>query len=222
MSKLMDFYARKPGAYFSTVNTAIMPLLPRSASRVLEIGCGEGNTLMWAKKILSANWIGGVELNEKSAEIAARKLDWLMQGDIETLELPFGENSFDLILCLDVLEHLVDPWSVVNKLTGMIVPGGNLVVSIPNVRHHSIILPLLVRGKWTYMDKDILDMTHLRFFTRRSAIELLQTGGLTVDAVRAAKLAPGSRSWLINLCTCGMLRDFFVFQYVVRAKKAHP
>jgi len=219
MALLKHMYAGKGKGYFSTVNTGILPLLPRRADRVLDIGCGEGATLVWLKQTLHANLAAGVELDEKSARIAAGKIDLVCQGDIETLELPFGESSFDLILCLDVLEHLVDPWSVIDKLTAMLVPGGCLIASVPNVRHHSVLLPLLLHGDWTYAEKDILDKTHLRFFTQRSAVQLLQSGGMTVDGLVTASLAVGSKSWLFNLCTFGLLRQFFVFQYLLRATK---
>jgi 2-polyprenyl-3-methyl-5-hydroxy-6-metoxy-1,4-benzoquinol methylase len=219
MALLKHMYADKGGEYFSTANTGILPLLPRSADRILDIGCGEGATLSWVKQTLHAKWTVGVELDEKSARIAAGKIDQVWQGDIETLELPFGENSFDLILCLDVLEHLVDPWSVVGKLASMLASGGSLIASVPNVRHHSVVLPLLLHGTWAYAEKDILDRTHLRFFTRRSAVELFQRGGMTVDEVVTASLAVGSKSWLFNLFSFGLLRHFFVFQYLLRATK---
>lgn len=219
MAHLRHMYAEKGAGYFSTVNTGIMPLLPESADRILDVGCGEGATLDWVRHALNASWVAGVELDERSARIAAGKLDRVWQGDIETLELPQGENAFELILCLDVLEHLVDPWAAVEKLAGMLVPGGSLIASVPNVRHHSVVLPLLLHGRWAYADKDVLDRTHLRFFTQSSAVDLLRRGGMSVDEVATASLAVGSKSWLFNLLTLGLFRNFFVFQYLLRATK---
>jgi 2-polyprenyl-3-methyl-5-hydroxy-6-metoxy-1,4-benzoquinol methylase len=220
MATLHSLYSNKDDRYFSTPCSGILPLLPQSANRVLEIGCGEGTTLSWIQNTLHASWVGGVELNEEAAKAAAQKLDWLCQGDFEAMELPFEENSIDLVLCLDVLEHLVDPWSAIRKLTRLISPGGSLIASIPNIRHHSVTLPLILRGEWKYGNKDILDITHLRFFTKQASIELVQIGGLRVNEVLTAKLAKGSKSWLANLISFGLLRQFFVFQYLIKASKA--
>jgi 2-polyprenyl-3-methyl-5-hydroxy-6-metoxy-1,4-benzoquinol methylase len=219
VNKLVDLYVNKDDTYFSSVNEGILPLLPQSADKVLDIGCGEGNTLEWIKERIDVKWIGGVELHEDAAKIARRKLDWFCEDNIENIEFPFPDNSIDLILCLDVLEHLIDPWSTVVKLTRLISPGGSLIASIPNIRHHSVMLPLLLKGEWNYKDKDILDRTHLRFFTKRTAIELIKTGGLEVEYVLSAKLVFGSKCWLVNILSCGLLKEYFDFKYQIKAIK---
>lgn len=219
MNRLIDLYGNKDDTYFSSVNVGILPLLPQSADRVIDIGCGEGNTLEWIKERIDVNWIGGVELHEDAAKIACGKLDWLCRENIENVELPFPENSIDLILCLDVLEHLIDPWSTIKKLSRLVSPGGSLIASIPNIRHHSVMIPLLSKGEWNYKDKDVLDRTHLRFFTKKSAIELIQTGGLEVEKVLSAKLAFGSKCWLANLLSFGLFKEYFEVKYIIKATK---
>ncbi len=92
-------------------------------------------------------------------------------------------------------------------------PGGVLVASIPNVRNVRVVAPLVLFGRWRYTDQGQLDRTHLRFFTRESAIELVASGGLRVDCVETVV---GTRGQWINRVTFGVLQPFFDFQYLVR------
>lgn len=205
--------------YFSQVRQEIFPFLPEKMGRVLEIGCGTGDTLDYIKQHGRCDWAGGVELVSSAAAIARTKLDQLIEGNIETMALPFEDGSLDAILCLDILEHLVDPWSVVRKLDKALKPGGVLIASIPNVRHCRLVFPLLFQGKWQYRDSGILDKTHLRFFVRESALALMESSGLKVEAVRTTGLDTGSKGWLANVLTLGLFKSFFERQYLICARK---
>lgn len=121
--------------YYSHSRSDIIPLLPEKCDRVLEIGCGRGNTLMMLREKFGCSWIGGIEINPDVLDEARQNLDFLMVGDFENLELPFEENSLDMVLCLDVLEHLADPWAALRKLYQYVRKGGSIIASIPNVRH---------------------------------------------------------------------------------------
>ena len=215
----MGLYQEKESDYFAKARTGILPLLPAQADRVLEIGCAEGATLVWAREQLKSSWVGGVELFEEAAENARTRIDWVAQGDIEKMELTFDEASMDLILCLDVLEHLWDPWSVVCRLSNLLKPGGALVVSIPNVLHHSVMLPLILHGRFDYRDEGVLDKTHIRFFTKSTAVELVETGGLVVDKVTNSGNAKGSKSALADMLTLGIFHVLFETQYIIRATR---
>lgn len=155
----------------------------------------------------------GVELVESEA-CKARSVAEVVVGSVEAIELPFAEQSFDVILTLDVLEHLQDPWATVRKLHRLLKPKGCLIASIPNVRHIAVLAPLAIAGRWTYRDSGLLDRSHLRFFTERSAIELLECSGLKVDKIKASR---GRKSRALNIATLGLLRPFFDFQYLIRA-----
>jgi 2-polyprenyl-3-methyl-5-hydroxy-6-metoxy-1,4-benzoquinol methylase len=137
------------------------------------------------------------------------------------MELDIEESSLDLILCLDVLEHLVDPWTMVERLNKLLKPGGHMIASIPNVRFFRTALPLVFMGDWAYQNEGILDKTHLRFFTKKTAISLMETSGMKLDMVIGKGLEKGKKARLINFITLGLFRPFLEFQYLIRVKNKH-
>jgi len=216
---MSDAYSNKDSDYFSHVRQDVAPLLPKKINRALEIGCGAGNTLQWLKRDYNARWIAGVELCNASAVVASKQLDFFVQGNIEELELSIESASIDVLLCLDVLEHLVDPWRVIDRLTKLLSPSGVLIVSLPNVSHISVMAPLIFHDRWDYTPSGILDKTHLRFFTRKTAIELIESSGLAMTQVLETDLPrKGSRSWFFDILTAHLFRKFFAVQYILRAE----
>jgi SAM-dependent methyltransferase len=190
MSAAAELYADKRTGYFSNARTDIQPVIPESAASVLEIGCGGGGTLRWLRGIRTVGHAMGIELVDDAAHEARDVFDEVVVGNIETMDLDLPPDRFDLILMLDVLEHLVDPWQVVARCHKALKPGGAMVVSIPNVAHYSVALPLLFRGRWTYADEGLLDRTHLRFFVERTAIDLMTSSGLVFEAISRNTLLP--------------------------------
>jgi 2-polyprenyl-3-methyl-5-hydroxy-6-metoxy-1,4-benzoquinol methylase len=208
--------------YFGKTRTEIEPLLPEKLERVLEIGCGRGPTLAWLKRRYPGLWACGIEIDEEAADEAERRVDIVLREDIAVCDPDIDKASFDAILCLDVLEHLADPWSVLGRLREYLRPDGVVIASVPNVRHHSVVGPLLLRGRWEYESWGILDKTHLRFFTRDSAIQLFVRQGFDVERVMATGLHKGSKARWINLLTLSVFRPFLEYQYLIRATPASP
>jgi SAM-dependent methyltransferase len=205
-------------SYIGRVRSEILPLWPGQCDRVLEIGCGAGMTLAYLKRSGLCRWTAGVELHRDAAARAREQIDLLLEASIEQLELPFDPNSFNVILCLDVLEHLADPWRVLTVLKRLLAPNGVIIASIPNVRHASVVLPLLLQGRWDYADTGLLDRTHLRFFTRRTAIELFESTGYHVDRVLPTGTERGRPGWLPNLLTLTLFKPLLELQYLIRAQ----
>lgn len=221
MNSLDGLYAVKEDGYFGSVRKEILPLLPQNIERVFEVGCGSGNTLHWLKHEMGSHWAGGVELCSTSSAAVRDGLDLFIEGNIENIELPVEHGSLDLVLCLDVLEHLIDPWLAVQKLSQIIKPGGAIIASIPNVAHRSALFPLLMNDQWEYEQSGILDKSHLRFFTRKTAVELMEQQGLKADKVESVvPMIKGSKSWVFDAISFGVFRRFFTTQYLVRAIKA--
>lgn len=213
-------YTGKHERYFDHARREIEPLLPAHAGHVLEVGCGTGATLAWLKNSGRCTRTTGIEIYEAAAEQARARVDELHVGDAEGLMAQaFMPESFDVVLCLDVLEHLVDPWAFVGRVRLLLKPGGLLVASIPNVRHARVVLPLLLQGRWQYEDAGQLDRTHLRFFTRESALQLMQCSGLQLQRWQRRMPPAASRSGLANTLSLGLFKDFLAMSYLAASRR---
>lgn len=227
----MDVRTGDPGgfgsaAYHDQVRHDVAPLLPARTRRVLEIGCGTGATLAWLKAEHGAEQATGVEIEPAAAAAARGRVDRLVVGDIGHMDFETGQGtggvtvpagSLDLVLALDVLEHLADPWDTVRRLTRLLAPDGALIASLPNVAHFSVSIGLVVGNRWPYADWGILDRTHLRFFVRDTAVSLLECGGLAVDRGILLGLEAGRKTRLADRLTAGRFRHLLTRGFILRA-----
>ncbi len=218
-----ELYAGKEDGYFRAARTDLLDMLPRGGGlRLLEVGAGDGATLRAAKELGLASYTAGIELTQEAAAAAGRHgagVDRFVHGDVESLVLDFPADSFDAILCGDVLEHLVDPWAAVRRLARHLKPGGVFLSSIPNVRNHRLLRAIAFDGDFRYQPAGLLDRSHLRFFCRRNVRELFTGAGLVVEAIEENMGAYGRRHRALDRATLGLLHDFFVFQFRTRARK---
>src|SRR5262249_6372347 len=90
-----------------------------------------------------------------------------------------GGRKFDVVLLQDVLEHLHCPQQVLEECHSLLKPRGRVVVTVPNVANVTVRLSLLL-GRVEYTPRGILDNTHVRFYTRKSARRLLEANGYEV------------------------------------------
>jgi 2-polyprenyl-3-methyl-5-hydroxy-6-metoxy-1,4-benzoquinol methylase len=178
------YYLDKNKIYYGLVRREVVDFLPFKNGTILDIGCGNGATLMFLKDKGICGTAYGMELMPEPAAEAMEVLDKAWCGNIEETMPDIAMGTLDAILLMDVLEHLADPWAVVKKITPLLKPDGMLVASIPNVRHWSSLLPLVFANRWTYVESGILDKTHLRFFVKKTAIELMECSGLKVDKIQ--------------------------------------
>lgn len=152
-----------------------------AGSRVLEIGTASGymgDYLIHEKQCV----VWGVEpvegLYEEAKRCGYEKMFNMSVEDFCATEL--GEQRFDRIILADVLEHTVHPDIILRSLRHLLAPQGTVVISLPNVAHYSIRRHLLL-GRWNMSDAGILDRTHLRFFTLKTAREMIASGGLRIQ-----------------------------------------
>ncbi len=215
----MNSYEAKEFSYFDQMRSEVLDWMPDKVERVFEIGCGSGATLSHIKSIGRADWVGGLELIGTVVELGKQNIDLLLQGNIENDNIPLDDASIDVILCLDVLEHLIDPWSAVTKLKKFLKPGGIIIVSLPNVRNLKVVMPLIFRDEWKYVGSGQLDRTHLRFFTSKSALELFTNAGLKV-ILTPVYFRQKSNAGLVNKLTFGVFSKFLQGNIFVVARKA--
>ncbi|HBI43938.1 MAG TPA: hypothetical protein DDY78_13965, partial [Planctomycetales bacterium] len=208
----------RPDTYYVQARPEVADLVPSECHRVLEVGCGAGELGRLLKE--RGHYVAGVELVPEAAEAARRHLDHVVTADVETDGLPFTPGSFDAVIFADVLEHLIDPWRVLGEAAALLSPEGRMIASIPNVQNLDVVWRLL-RGRWDYRERGILDRGHLRFFTLHGVHGLFEQAGLTMDHVGFRY----RRTWLreaLTFVTAGRGRTFFARQYLVVGRKSSP
>ena len=169
-------YEFKPFKYSS--HYWILKLLERDCEPVsiLDVGTASGYLgRIWKK---SGHHVTGIEFDGTAAEKAKENYHAFQIADIETFDFPY-RDEFDYVVFADVLEHLRDPAEVLRRCIPGLKESGKIIISLPNIANWVIRLGLLF-GRFNYVDRGILDRTHLRFFTLRSAGQLLSDASCEV------------------------------------------
>jgi methionine biosynthesis protein MetW len=199
-------------AAYESERGEIVDLVPARARRVLDLGCSTGR-LAAALKRRGPVEVVGIEKEPAYAEEARTRCDRVIVGDVE--DIPQDLGRFDCLVAADVLEHLVDPWSTLEAYVRLLEPGCRAIVSLPNVAHWST-FARLAGGSWPRLPEGIHDATHLRWFTRKDAIELCEGAGLQVEHVER-------RRWLLwrgtRLDRYAPDLSPFAFQHVIAARR---
>lgn len=206
------------GDYYRLFRHELVPFLGSNCGDVMDVGCGSGQLLKYLRRNGAGRTIG-IELRREVAEElrASGEVDDVYCINIESEDLPLQPASLDTIIVSHVLEHMVDPWAVLRRLSRYLKDDGALVGAIPNARHVSVIGPLLFKGTWQYRSSGILDVTHLRFFTRRSIIDLLTSAGFSVEAITPEIAGP--RATFVSRTSFGTLDELVAYAYNFRCRK---
>ena len=181
-----------------------------TGKRVLDVGCDTGNLGEYLKK--TAVKVDGIEMDPAAAERAKSKLDLVVCGSVEDERvLSALAPPYDVIIFADVLEHLAYPEKTLERIKPMLSPDGIVIASLPNVANFRVRFSLLF-GRFEYTEIGILDRTHLRFFTRKTAGGLFEKAGYKVMDTRPAAThmpRPALLSW----------PELFATRFVVKAGK---
>ena len=154
--------------------------LTRNSASVLDVGCAVGYIGEFLRRTSPRRWLGGIEIDARAAEQARPHYDQVIVGSIDDAAVWNQlERTVDAMIFGDVLEHTADPVMVLRMARRKLADDGMIVVSIPNIGHFKVRLRLLL-GKFDYEDWGIMDRTHLRFFTLKTAQEMLREGCFTV------------------------------------------
>jgi len=205
---------------YSGARPDVVSLVRGKPANVLDIGCGAGMTAALVREISPGARLVGVEPDSQLAAQAGGRLDVVIAGDAEqddTWAAVAALAPFDLVVCADVLEHMVDPAKFLQKLPSCLAPGGQLITSIPNVRHWSTFFSLGLLGTWPRRERGIHDKTHLRFFARKDVIAL--GAGAGFRCVREKRNLRLHEPWSWTMPPARLLdfwpfRAFFTFQYL--------
>jgi SAM-dependent methyltransferase len=127
--------------------------------RILDAGCGSGRNMV---ELARRGTVTGVELSATSACLArGRETGRVIEGSVA--EMPFEPGSFDLAVCLDVLEHLQDDLGALRELRRVVTAGGSLLVTVPAYQ-------------WLWSGHDVINH-HRRRYTRRSLLAVAERVG---------------------------------------------
>ena len=211
-------------SFNARVDILSMMNLSGDGLRVLEIGCACGATLREIGKRNPTARLYGVELNEDAAAIAA-PFATILSMNVENLNPADIAERFDYIVMGDVVEHLLDPWAAIRNMRELLVPGGAVMASIPNVAHIRNVFNLL-RGFWSYQEQGLLDRTHFRFFTQYEIIKIFEEAGFLIEEIKRSHVENPDiidelRKELLSLKTISIdSDDLDAYQWVVCARRA--
>lgn len=210
-----------PSDYYQHVRLEIVEHILKGDHTILDVGCGAGALGDYLRKEGHAKIVNGLELIPEIAAKASERLNKVICTNLNNNDLVRHLNElsvyYDYIICADVLEHCVDPWSVLADLVQYLKPQGKLIISIPNIRHWSVSLSLVFKGEWCYQEEGLLDRTHLRFFTRKSLDLLITDSGLKM--LRCSGNVWGRYMKLLDYITFGLFDGVLTGHYIVVCSK---
>lgn len=164
-------------------------LLPQKVKSLLDVGCATGLFGRLLRQSRPSLFLAGVEPDLGQARVAAPYYDRMYEVTFEEASI---EETFDVVTCGDVLEHLVDPWNALKKMHRLLRPRGCLLLSVPNIGHWTVVRALL-EGRFSYIPAGLLCRAHLRWFTKSSLLEALWEARFTVEIFEKRQPDPTPR-----------------------------
>jgi SAM-dependent methyltransferase len=220
-------YQSKVDDPYSSHSIILAQVSDGRGKRLLDVGSAQG---VLAQKFTERGFeVTCIEGSQKLAALGRDKCHEMIVADLDK-PLPQLNGQFDVIVYGDILEHLRNPMEVFTGFNRSLRPGGQVIVSVPNVAHLWVRLNLLL-GRFEYADRGILDRTHLRFFTLFIFKRFLSDAGLEWDRIDATPvplllLVPKRHQgkWLhavhaLNAQLARWWKDMFGYQFVA---VAHP
>jgi len=182
--------------YLDLPREDVAPYIPSNARSALEVGCGKGGFGTTLRQRLGAEArLVGVEAHPDQARIAraGHGFDEVVSGYFP-VALADRNEKFDAVFFIDVLEHVLDPWTMLQDVHGFLTARGAVVAAIPSIQYAPVVRALL-RGGWDSTETGTLDRTHLRFFTRAIIIEMFEGAGYRVVDCQGANSAWNTDWW---------------------------
>lgn len=148
--------------------------------KMLDLGCGEGFISFFVKNRVT--YLYGVDKSVRALKKAKNKKMIVKKIDLDEDKIPFKDNFFDFITCLDVIEHIRDPIKVVKEAYRVLKNRGKFIISAPNIRFSNHLITLAFRGYFptTSEDKGAYDGGHIHYFTFSDLKKILMKSGFRV------------------------------------------
>ncbi len=209
---------------YDTHRNELIDFIPNHTKRLLDIGCSTGRYATEVSRQRPEIELWGVEPDDESFSVAEPAFHRCLSGMFPDVENELPAKFFDVITFNDVLEHMIEPAHALTAAANLLSEGGVVVASIPNVRHRSVVWPLVWHGSWQYEEVGILDKTHLRFFTKQSMRQMFTESGWRIQSIVGINpcwhMLDGSsrrRSRLVKYIAPRALGEILFLQYVVTA-----
>ena len=195
--------------YKNEGNSDLLDLLSSSPGRILDCGCGAGDN---ARILSDRGWcVTGITIDPREQEAARQFCEVVYIADLEKGLPPDIDGAFDAVLASHVLEHLARPERLLREVRQRLSPGGVLAVALPNIAHYHERISRL-RGQFNYTDTGQLDRTHLRFYTYKTAIQLLEQNGYELINAMATGTLPLWRARSVSRSMAGRADKWAVRQ----------
>jgi 2-polyprenyl-3-methyl-5-hydroxy-6-metoxy-1,4-benzoquinol methylase len=181
----LDIEAQDAAHYMDYVNRPLFDVIDGTPRRVLDLGCAAGALGAAIKERFAGAVVVGIEAGRAAAAQAATRLDRVVEARLDDIDFNahgLEPGTFDAITASDVLEHLSNPWRLLERVRPLLAPGGQLLASIPNVRNAYLVSQLVLAGRWEYQERGLMDITHLRFFTLEEIRRMLEATGFRLEA----------------------------------------
>jgi 2-polyprenyl-3-methyl-5-hydroxy-6-metoxy-1,4-benzoquinol methylase len=210
--------ARKFG--YESARPDVAAHVPSTATNILELGCSTGALGASIKQRQDVRVVG-IEYDAGYAAQAEGRLDRVIVGDAEKVLAtePLPEAPFDCLIAADVLEHLIDPWTVLRRAAGLLSPGATAVVSLPNVLWYEGLWRVVRHRRWPRDPEGVFDQTHLRWFALDDAQDMLRDAGLEPDVVELRHWWQGKALRRRRRLERTRLKPFLAPQYILTAHK---
>ncbi len=210
----------KESDYYGGVRSEMLKYFPEGACTMLDVGCGEGLFGKTAKERFGAE-VWGIDINKSSIQQAELNLDNAFFGDVSQLFDVLPDKHFDVIYFNDVLEHMVDPYSLLENIKSKLGATGLVVASIPNIRYHRVLTQILLKRDFKYEKAGVMDETHMRFFTQKSIKRMFVNAGYEPVTLEAINKGKSIRPLFYQLVSLGLIgRDISYPQFAVTARIA--
>jgi 2-polyprenyl-3-methyl-5-hydroxy-6-metoxy-1,4-benzoquinol methylase len=156
---------------FVTASSAL-----REGDTILDVGCGDGTLSLYFKDKFRK--IYGVEIAEEAARLAQIQGVFPSVMDVN-VSLSYRDNTHETIICLEVIEHLLDPCYLLSEIYRVLKPNGQLVLTTPNIRNFRNVCQLIIKGTFPHTTRDEFAWKgiHLNYFTRKDIGTLLKNAG---------------------------------------------
>jgi len=207
--------------YYASARKDLDEFIPKGLTRTLDLGCGSGEFSKKLQDMFGVPETWGIEGNPDAAKIAKESIENLLCGDVNLLVEQLPNSYFDCIFCNDILEHLTDPWGLLNMLKEKLASDGIIIASIPNILHYKVLYGLIFKKDFKYIEAGVLDSTHLRFFTKKSIFRMFNETGYEVVQHKAINV---TRKWKVKIfgfVTFGFLNDIRATQFLFVVRKKH-